>query len=172
MMSRSSMLKLFGRASRNAGTSTTIPTSTRSFPIRQFTIPPLVRPLRPVSSYVSTSRAFSTSKPSFKGLSPESENPTPKEAESHNPTAGPADISIEKFHDLADEYMNALIEKLEQLQEEDEDVDCEYSVCLYPLPHQSSYPNKHKTSRYIITNLYTLSRPEYSPSPSPPTAHM
>jgi frataxin len=126
------MLKLFGRASRNARTSTTIPTSTRSFPIRQFIIPPLVRPLRPISSYVTASRAFSTSKPSFKGLSPESENPTPKEAEPHNATAGPADLSIEKFHDLADEYMNALIEKLEQLQEEDEDVDCEYSVCPCP----------------------------------------
>jgi frataxin len=167
MMSRSSMLKLFGRASRNARTTTTIPASTRSFPIRQFIIPPLVRPLHPVSSYAPASRAFSTSKPSFKGLSPESENPTPKEAESHNPNAGPADISIEKFHDLADEYMNALVEKLEQLQEEDDDVDCEYSVCLYP----SSYPNKYKTSRYIITNPYTHLRPAYSPSSSPPMAH-
>lgn len=81
-------------------------------------------------------RFFSTTRPSPKGLSPETENPQPKERESEsNVTAsGPADITIEHFHELADAYLEALIEKLEELQEETEEVDVEYSVCalLHP----------------------------------------
>ena len=42
--------------------------------------------------------------------------------------SGPADITIERFHELADTYLEALIEKLEELQEETEEVDVEYSV--------------------------------------------
>lgn len=68
----------------------------------------------------------------LKGLSPESEDPhpTPKE-----PTAGaarPANITAEQFEDVADTYMNIIVEKLEELQEEKEDVDVEYSVCSPP----------------------------------------
>jgi frataxin len=44
--------------------------------------------------------------------------------------SGPADITIEQFHELADHYLEALIEKLEALQEETEEVDVEYSVCV------------------------------------------
>jgi frataxin len=40
---------------------------------------------------------------------------------------------VEKYHELADEYLNCLVEKLEQLQEEDEDVDCEYSAGVLTL---------------------------------------
>jgi frataxin len=46
--------------------------------------------------------------------------------------SGPADITIEQFHELADQYLEALIEKLEGLQEETEEVDVEYSVCAPP----------------------------------------
>jgi len=85
------------------------------------------------ASSIQSPRLFSTTRPSFKGLSPETDNPQPKEAESHITAHGPAEITVEQFHELADEYLNALIEKLEQLQEEEEDVDVEYSVCALSL---------------------------------------
>lgn len=48
--------------------------------------------------------------------------------------AGPANISIEQYHQLSDEYMDSIVAKLEELQEEREDVDVEYSV-NFPIPH-------------------------------------
>jgi frataxin len=84
-------------------------------------------------SSIQAPRFFSTTRPSLKGLSPETDNPQPKESESHVTASGPAEITIEQFHEVADEYLNALIEKLEQLQEETEEVDVEYSVCASSL---------------------------------------
>jgi len=93
----------------------------------------------PISAHVpraSSSQAprfFSTTRPSLKGLSPDTDNPqpTPREAESNvsESASGPANITIEQFHELADTYLELLIEKLEMLQEETEEVDVEYSVC-------------------------------------------
>jgi len=83
-----------------------------------------------------TCRSFSTVLRSFKGLSPESENPQPKEPEAHDIAASPAVLSIEQYNILSDEYMDTLVERLEELQEEREDVDVEYSVCPFlPPPH-------------------------------------
>lgn len=69
-----------------------------------------------------------------KGLSPESEDPPAKESTTENSEYNvggvPAELTNERYHELADDYLNSLIEKLEQLQEETEDVDCEYSVCF------------------------------------------
>jgi frataxin len=45
--------------------------------------------------------------------------------------SGPADITTEQFHEVADQYLDALIEKLEALQEETEEVDVEYSVSAF-----------------------------------------
>ena len=85
-----------------------------------------------------SSRAFSTTPRTLKGLSPESADPPPKESEpeAYEPTSSsePADISIEEYHELSDAYLNGLIEKLEQLQEEREEVDVEYSVSTFLYP--------------------------------------
>lgn len=45
-----------------------------------------------------------------------------------------AQLSMEKFHTLADAYIDTLVMRLEELQEEEgrEDVDVEYSVCSLP----------------------------------------
>lgn len=88
---------------------------------------PRVSILRVQANNAVFARSFSASRPNNKGLSPESENPPAKEAEDE-PVASPAEISTETYHELADDYMNALVEKLEQMQEETEEVDCEYSV--------------------------------------------
>lgn len=85
-------------------------------------------------------RAFSTTRPASKGLSPESEDPPipPSADESntesieYNVGGVPAELTADQYNELADEYLNSLIEKLEELQEETEEVDCEYSVGLPP----------------------------------------
>ena len=71
---------------------------------------------------------FSTSAGAFKGLTPDSEDPQPKEAEEHDTPDVPTQISNEQYHELSDIYMNNMVAKLEQLQEARDDVDVEYSV--------------------------------------------
>ena len=47
----------------------------------------------------------------------------------------PEPISIDQFHQLADHCMDNLVSRLEELQEERRDVDCEYSVCFLRVFH-------------------------------------
>jgi len=104
------------------------------------------------SSSIQSPRFFSTTRPSFKGLSPETENPEPKESESHVTASGPAEITTEQFHEIADEYLNALIEKLEELQEETEEVDVEYSAGVLTLsfpPNGTYVINKQPPNKQI-----------------------
>jgi len=50
-----------------------------------------------------------------------------------NPT--PTPLTPEKYHTLSDAYIDALVTQLEELQEQREDVDVEYSVRLpFPIP--------------------------------------
>ncbi len=101
--------------------------------IRQTQTPRTISPSTSSVSIASSIRSFASTGRNAKGLSPESEEPNPKIAEK-NPSLGirgPAEISEDKYHELSDEYLNSLVEKLEQLQEETEDVDCEYSVGFF-----------------------------------------
>ncbi|KAJ4310559.1 Mitochondrial matrix iron chaperone [Neodidymelliopsis sp. IMI 364377] len=75
----------------------------------------------------ATARAFHATT-SMRGIMPESENPPPKESEDHeNPTV-PTDISTTEFHERADEYLNELVERLEEAQEKNPDIEVEYSA--------------------------------------------
>ncbi|CZT10040.1 hypothetical protein WAI453_006509 [Rhynchosporium graminicola] len=101
-------------------------------------------------------RAFSTSFPAFKGLSPESADPKPKESEpeAYEPSSAsaPAEISNEEYHELSDKYLNGVIEKLEQLQEEREEVDVEYSAGVLTLafpPNGTYVLNKQPPNKQI-----------------------
>jgi len=59
---------------------------------------------------------------------PDAENPEPKESESqHQPTA-PTEITTEEFHEHADAYLNELVERLEEAQEKDPQIEVEYSA--------------------------------------------
>lgn len=78
---------------------------------------------------IASCRLFSITPPASKGLSPESEDPHPKEPESHTTGAQPAVLTSEQYNELADAYMDSMVERMEQLQEERDDVDVEYSVC-------------------------------------------
>ncbi|PMD45758.1 Frataxin [Hyaloscypha variabilis F] len=120
------------------------------------------------ASSIQTPRFFSTTRPSLKGLSPESENPqpTPRERE-HNVSESasePANITIEQFHELADTYLNALIEKLEELQEETEEVDVEYSAGVLTLsfpPNGTYVINKQPPNKQIWLSSPTTGPKRY-----------
>lgn len=45
-------------------------------------------------------------------------------------TSSPEPLDIDRYHRLADTYIDALVAKLEEIQEERDEVDCEYSVRL------------------------------------------
>ena len=89
-----------------------------------------LKPSRHVSAATTlhTTRLFSHTRPISKGLSPETENPAPKVAEEQDQGAKPAALDEGRYHELADAYLDELVESFYKLQEEREDVDVEYSV--------------------------------------------
>jgi hypothetical protein len=75
------------------------------------------------------SRQFHASTPALKGILPETDNPPKRKPEEHEPPASKAEISIEDYHKVADHYLEGVIAKFEQRQEEKADLEIEYSVC-------------------------------------------
>ena len=65
---------------------------------------------------------------SVRSIMPDSENPPPKQSEDHETPTVPTDISTTEFHERADEYLNELVERLEEQQEKSPDIEVEYSV--------------------------------------------
>ncbi|KAL8654691.1 MAG: hypothetical protein Q9226_003333 [Calogaya cf. arnoldii] len=66
--------------------------------------------------------------------------------------SSPEPISIDQFHRLADHYIDNLVSKLEELQEERRDVDCEYSAGVLNLdfPPAGTYVfNKQPPNKQI-----------------------
>ncbi|KAL8736452.1 MAG: hypothetical protein Q9166_000244 [cf. Caloplaca sp. 2 TL-2023] len=66
--------------------------------------------------------------------------------------SAPEPISIDQFHRLADDYIDNLVAKLEELQEERRDVDCEYSAGVLNLdfPPAGTYVfNKQPPNKQI-----------------------
>lgn len=82
---------------------------------------------------------LSTSSSTYKGLSPESEDPPAPEVEAVSTSLEPKELTIEEYHDTSDLYIDNLVAKLEELAEEREDVDVEYSVLLCPLQSLYNY---------------------------------
>jgi len=91
---------------------------------------------RSLQTPIQTSRSFGSCRPVLKGLSPESENPTPTlSAKASLTPAAPANLTAEQYNEFSDAYMDALVAKLEELQDASEEIDVDYSV-LAPLPNQ------------------------------------
>jgi frataxin len=63
-----------------------------------------------------------------KGFSPETDNPPPKTAGSGIQTQDAIELTNEQYHELSDWYMDKVVARLEDLQEERADVDVEFSV--------------------------------------------
>lgn len=170
-MSRNLLSKLV-RSSRTImpSTSRTASTALRASAHRAIAVPLASQVHRAATA--NSPRFFSTTRPFLKGLSPETDNPQPKQAEPNVTATGPADITIEQFHAVADDYLAALIEKLEQLQEETEEIDVEYSVCF---PFLNSLLFCHGNVMIhdgLLANGLSTTRQEFSPLRSPRMAPM
>ena len=63
-------------------------------------------------------------------MMPDTHDPQPPKAdEGPEHQTAPAEITEEEYHEHADRYMESLVERAEELQEEREDVEVEYAVC-------------------------------------------
>jgi frataxin len=72
----------------------------------------------------------------LRSIMPDAENPPPKESESHDEPSAPTELSTSEFHERADAYLNELVERLEEAQEKDPQIEVEYSVWkLNQAPH-------------------------------------
>jgi len=80
----------------------------------------------------SSLRSFSSSPIVLKGIYPETDNPQTKDPEREATVTEPTEVTIEEYHEAADEYIDRLVAILEELQEAREDVDVEYSVSVGP----------------------------------------
>lgn len=154
-MSRNSLRKLVLRAARQSTPRAGIRSSTILRPISRSILNCPRLSYQSLGSEISP-RAFSTTRPQAKGLSPESEDPPAKDSSTetteYNVGGVPAELSNEQYNALADEYLNSLIEKLEELQEETEDVDCEYSAGVLTLgfqPNGTYVINKQPPNKQI-----------------------
>jgi len=81
----------------------------------------------PGASKAATVRSFHSSM-SARSIMPDAENPAPKESESHDEPGKVTELSTEEFHERADYYLNELVERLEEAQEKDPQIEVEYSV--------------------------------------------
>jgi len=59
---------------------------------------------------------------------PDTSDPPPREAEEHDQPKAATELEFEEYHRLADEYLEKLQSKLEQLQEERGEIDVEYAA--------------------------------------------
>lgn len=66
---------------------------------------------------------------------PDAENPAPKESEDQEQPKAPTEITTEEFHERADMYLNELVERLEEAQEKDPQIEVEYSVWRHDWYH-------------------------------------
>ena len=119
----------------------------RSLPLR--ILPPLLRSSRrrtisiagpllscaQAPSRLCRRQPFHVSATSLKGLSPTSSEPEPPKAQyagGATHVAEPASITTDEYHDLADQYIDALVLKLEEMAEKtSEKLEVEYSVCSH-----------------------------------------
>ncbi|KAI9741375.1 MAG: Mitochondrial chaperone Frataxin [Cirrosporium novae-zelandiae] len=100
-------------------------------------------------SFFKSTRSLYTSSSSSKGISPD-------DPDKHNHVgfhvAEPADIDMAYYHEQADDFLERLISCLEEIQEEDEEVDVEYSagVATIVFPPNGTYVlNKQPHNKQI-----------------------
>lgn len=65
----------------------------------------------------------------LRSIMPDAENPAPKESETTDQPTAPTEITTEEFHERADHYLNELVQRLEEAQENDPAIEVDYSVC-------------------------------------------
>jgi len=149
-MARSNMLRLARIASCNAGPSS----SQRSYTsaIRAISFQHAVSPHLPATGKpIVAKRSISSTRTTPKGIQPETEDPQLKEtwqAVSREPTK----LTDEQYHKVSDAYLESMIAQFEQLQEDREDVDVEYSAGVLTLtfpPNGTYVINKQPPNKQI-----------------------
>ncbi|KAF4452473.1 hypothetical protein F53441_4678 [Fusarium austroafricanum] len=90
-------------------------------------------------------QCFSTTVSSKRGIMPDTENPAKplNKAEEIHQTAVVAEITEQEYHELADEYLDNVVSKFEELQDQREDIDVEFSAGVLSI----SWPDK---GTYVI----------------------
>ena len=82
----------------------------------------------------------------------------------------PAPISLSEYHDRSDSYIETLLQQLEELQEDREDVDVEFSVCPTPPPIASVWISSLPSFSYF--SLISPPPPLHHPTSADPHVHM
>ncbi|OBT69574.1 hypothetical protein VE03_00808 [Pseudogymnoascus sp. 23342-1-I1] len=130
-MSRINILRISRLANRNV-----LPTSQRcQVPaVRALSTKTILPVVGSSKSYISSSvRNFSCSQASSKGIYPETDNPPAKTLEPEAKAKEPTELTIEEYHEAADNCIDHLVATFEELQEAREDVDVEYSAGVLTL---------------------------------------
>ncbi|KAJ4255596.1 Mitochondrial matrix iron chaperone [Fusarium torreyae] len=88
---------------------------------------------------------FSTTASRTRGIMPDTEHPAKplNEAEEVEPTVAVAEITEQEYHDLADAYLDNVVGTFEELQDQREDIDVEFSAGVLTI----SWPDK---GTYVI----------------------
>lgn len=91
-------------------------------------------------------RLLSTASSRSRGILPDTDDPSPPNVQESTVKAVPAELSDSDYHELADEYLSIIQDRLEEVAEKNDKVDVEYSVCL-PVPKGEQI--------YIYIYIYT-----------------
>lgn len=81
-------------------------------------------------------RCFSVASVRCKGLSPDQEDPAPKESQPTEHLQDPTPLEDEEYHERAELYLEEIVSRVEELQESKEDLELDYSVSS---PSQSKF---------------------------------
>ena len=73
-------------------------------------------------------RNFQTTSSYHAGIMPETDKPAPREAQDNEPVLRPAEQTEEEFHQRSEDFLQNLVERLEQLQDKNSALEVEYSV--------------------------------------------
>ncbi|KAH8706546.1 hypothetical protein BGZ61DRAFT_223131 [Ilyonectria robusta] len=120
---------------------------------------PLASRLAPAASIALAPRAavslrsfFSTSPAREKGIMPDTENPAKATPEPETTGFAVVELSDAEYHELADEYLDNVVGRFEELQDSREDIDVEFSagVLTISFPDQGTYViNKQPPNKQI-----------------------
>lgn len=91
---------------------------------------------RPVTQNATAVRAFHSTV-RMSGLMPDAEDPAPPKVEEHDQPTDKTDISTDEFHERADAYLTDLVERLEEAQAKDPQIEVDYSVHAAGVPPAS-----------------------------------
>ncbi|KAL2024349.1 hypothetical protein VTK56DRAFT_8831 [Thermocarpiscus australiensis] len=95
--------------------------------IPSISVAPALPRLTPRLRTLLVTRRFISGSSERKGITPDDKPRESKDVETPEVIKTPANITDAEYHTLADEYMDKLLTHLEELQDQREDVDVEYS---------------------------------------------